>query len=586
MTSTLLRISLFVVASSLSLRAFAGDVASIPIGPNSLGACPGAAITPTQVVTGQFPAALMGAYVMLPIEVPGGTTQVRVKYCWEGGGNTVDLGIWQARDGETPWGVAQFRGWGGSSHPDVAISAQGFSSEQEYLVAPKGYVPGRTTRGFVPGPIPAGTWAAELGVGAVAATDADQLADFRVEIELSNDPAFAAEPYLPAVYDETPADANPGWYAGDLHVHAEHSALGDATMTEVFDYAFAPLDEGAGLDFIALTDYVTTSAWDEIGRYQPAYPGKLVIRSAEIITYQGHAMNHGSVHYADHRAGPVYELAPNGDLTLLRATHPPAEMFAAIHDAGGITQLNHVTTCPSNSEYCRRTCRGCPWDYSAAETDFDRVDAIEVQSGSVFKYELFTAAAIAFWDMALATGHRIAAVGVSDSHMAGVAVEALDAPIGDATTVVYAASLSEPGILDGIRAGHTYVKLFGNDGPDLRLDVVGDQGGSGIMGDAIPDTSATLDATVFGIAPGEPTHLLRLYRDGVLEDEVSVDAPGDTHAFRAEVPGRYRIQLERSRPPSPDLIVALTSSVTVPESGGLLSMFVAACALAWMRLRT
>jgi hypothetical protein len=64
--STLLRVSLLLLASSLSLRAFAGDVASIPIGPNGLGACPGAAITPGQVVTGQFPAALMGAYVMLP----------------------------------------------------------------------------------------------------------------------------------------------------------------------------------------------------------------------------------------------------------------------------------------------------------------------------------------------------------------------------------------------------------------------------------------------------------------------------------------------------------------------------------------
>jgi len=71
-------------------------------------------------------------------------------------GNTVDLGLWQAREGQTPWGTAQFRGWGGSSHPDVAVSSQGFSTEAEYLANPKGYVPGRTTRGFLPGPLPAG----------------------------------------------------------------------------------------------------------------------------------------------------------------------------------------------------------------------------------------------------------------------------------------------------------------------------------------------------------------------------------------------------------------------------------------------
>ena len=57
-----------------------------------------------------------------------------------------------------------------------------------------------------------------------------------------------------------------GWYVGDLHLHAEHSNLGAATMRQTFDYAFRRRPAGAGLDFMALTDYVTTSAWGEIGR--------------------------------------------------------------------------------------------------------------------------------------------------------------------------------------------------------------------------------------------------------------------------------------------------------------------------------
>src|SRR5690606_37750080 len=245
-------------------------------------------------------------------------------------GNTVDLGIWQAREGDAPWAEPQFRGWGGSSHPDVAISVQGFSSEADYLAAPRGYVPGRTTRGFLPGPIPPGTWAAELGVAYVA-PDGDGHADFRVEIELSDDPAFAAEPYEPAPYDETPANPSPGWYIGDLHVHAEHSNLGAATMTETFDYAFGSREDGkAGLDFIALTDYVTPSAWGEIGRYQASYPGNLIIRSAEIITYLGHTNQHRALRYVDPRiGGPVYELDPeSGALALLREPRMPAEAFA------------------------------------------------------------------------------------------------------------------------------------------------------------------------------------------------------------------------------------------------------------------
>mgnify|MGYP000200463728 CR=1 FL=1 len=96
---------------------------------------------------------------------------------WIGGGDFVRLAA------EGTWAEPQFRGWGGSSHPDVAVSPQGFSTEEQYLEAPRGYVPGRTTRGFLPGPIPPGTWAAELGVAFVGPAD-DAQADFRVEIEL------------------------------------------------------------------------------------------------------------------------------------------------------------------------------------------------------------------------------------------------------------------------------------------------------------------------------------------------------------------------------------------------------------------
>ena len=56
-------------------------------------------------------------------------------------------------------------------------------------------------------------------------------------------------------------------------MHAEHSAYGNATMTSTFDYAFSPVAQGGGgLDFITLSDYVSGSAWGEIGRYQPRYP--------------------------------------------------------------------------------------------------------------------------------------------------------------------------------------------------------------------------------------------------------------------------------------------------------------------------
>ena len=117
----------------------------------------------------------------------------------------------------------------------MTLSAEGFSSEADYLAKPRIEVPGKTTRGFLPGPIRPGRWAAELGVAAVipqADGDADGKVGWRVEIEFANDPAFADEPYKPAPYDSRPVAARPGWYSGDFHVHAEHSAYGNATMIE------------------------------------------------------------------------------------------------------------------------------------------------------------------------------------------------------------------------------------------------------------------------------------------------------------------------------------------------------------------
>ena len=572
-----------VLATSMSAAApSARGHDDAPATPQALvdGTCEGGdPITPTQVITGSFPHALQGSYVMVPFEVPPGTTSVRVKYCWDrpegatpgGSGHTIDLGLWHARRPGGGWYEAQFRGWGGSSHPDVTITRQGFSSEEEYLADPKGHVPGRTTRGFLPGPIPSGEWAAELGVAAVVPADegdADGSVAWRLEIELSGDPAYAAEPYRPAAYDRRPARRGPGWYAGDMHVHAEHSALGDATMSEVFDYAFRPLaDGGAGLDFITLSDYVTPSGWGEIGRYQDLHPDNLVIRSSEIITYTGHTNNHASVHYVDHRTGPVLEWLGDGRVAPLRDARPASVLFREVQQHRGWTQINHPTIFPSSDPTLRRFCRGCPWDFTDAQTNYALVDAIEIQTGPAAFGNApnpFTPTAIAFWERALDAGHRIAAVGSSDSHKAGRTESSTQSPIGQATTVVYARDLSERAIRDGVKAGHTYVKLLGNDGPDLRFEARNAGGARGIMGDTLFGSSAALTARVFNV-PGNlaESHTLQLLRDGQVVEEVAVTGTDQTFRFDATSPARYRLQLMRGA-----VIVALTSPIWLERGTG------------------
>jgi hypothetical protein len=532
--------------------------------------CPGDPIESTRVITGEFGSDLQGSYVMVPFDVPAGTTAVRVKYCYDRPesptgaqiNHTLDLGLYEPRVRPGgPWGEAEFRGWGGSSHPDVTVSPQGFSTQAQYEKEPKGHVPGRTTRGFVPGPIPAGAWAAELGVAAVVTReqgDADGRVAWRLEIELSSDPAHADEPYRPASYDPAPARQQAGWYTGDLHVHAEHSSLGDATMTEVFGYAFGPLSQGgAGLDFIMLSDYVTTSHWGEVGRHQGSHPGKLIARSAEVITYRGHANNHLSLRWADHRTGPVYERRSDGRLVRLRGPRPASEIFDTVHAAGGFTQINHPTIFPSDVPLFAILCRGCPWDYGETETRYEKVDAIEVATGPAGLKappepgpNPFTVTAIEFWEDALDAGHHIAAVGVSDSHNAGRAPNPVtQAPIGQATTAVFADELSEKGIQRGVEWGHTYVKIRGNDAPDLRLEarVPGTSRPTAIMGDTVDAGRVELTARVLGAAPGsgpDPYELI-VYRDRTPIATVPVTGDDFTYSFTAIEHARYRLQIQR-----------------------------------------
>jgi hypothetical protein len=479
---------------------------------------------------------------------------VRVKYCHDQPESptaaqlkhTLDLGLY---DGSlTPsggfWGEISFRGWGGSSHPDVTVTPQGFSSEQQYEAAPKGHVPGRTTRGYLPGPIPAGQWAAELGVAAVvsqAEGDLDGKVAWRVEVELKDDPAFATQPYEPAPYDKRPAKSGPGWYQGDLHVHAEHSALGDATMTEVFGYAFGT----AGLDFVTLSDYVTPSAWGEVGHHQGRHPGKLIARSAEVITYRGHFMNHASERYLDYRTGPVYVRQPDGSLDRRLEGTPPSERFRAIRARGGWNQVNHPTIFPSETPGFANLCRGCPWDYSDDETQWDRVDSYEVHTGPPGALGLgpnpFTATAITEWDSLRARGFPVTAVAVSDSHDAGEPDGPTESPIGTGRTVVYADELSEEGVRRAVQSGHAYVKLFGAASPDLRLEARAPDGTAAIMGDALPAESAQFEARVIG-ADGNAQ--LIVMRDGQPIESVPVASADFTHRFSASRPGDYRLQVQ------------------------------------------
>ena len=532
--------------------------------------CPGTDLgEPGQAFTGSFGTDVQGSYVMVPFEVASGVTKVQVKLCHDQPGaptssqikHTLDLGLYDAVRDDGSWDEEEFRGWGGSSRPHAWVSPEG------------------STVGYLPGAMPEGTWAAEIGVAAVVPQtqgDDDGAVAWRLEVYTSSDPTDADEPWLPTPYDEAPASTEPGWYSGDFHVHAEHSNPNDASMRETFDYAF----KEAGLDFITLSDYVTSRHWDEIGRFQADYPGKLVVRSSEVITYRGHTNNHASVTYVDHRTGPVLLRKADGTLQQIRAARPASEVFDAVHAGGGWTQVNHPTIFPSEVPGFSNMCRGCPWDYSDAETDWSKVDAFEVQTGPAGTpepkgHELgpspFTPLAVKEWDDLRNRGYRITAVGSSDSHHAGETPGGVtQSPIGEATTVVYAPELSERGIQQGIEAGHAYVKFFSPAGPDLRLEATSlDPGSSAtaIMGDALTAGRARIVATANNIPLNEEPRVLLILKDGV--PMLSLPSAGGViqHTFEVTEPGNYRLQLMRG-----SAVEALTNPITleIPAPGGRL----------------
>jgi hypothetical protein len=522
--------------------------------------CPGGAITPDLVYAGDFSAELEGSFVMLPFDLPAGQTGVRVKYCHDQPElptsarlrHTLDIGVYQARSGAGElWSHGEFRGWSGSGTHDVTVSPNGFSASMDDQDVT------RTDRGYLPGPVGAGEWAVELGLASIVGReggDADGTVSWRVEIDWTDDPAYASDLYAAAPYESAPASTTARWYAGDLHVHAEHSRDARASMTATFDYAFAPASAGgAGLDFVALSEHNTTSAWGEIGRHQPRYPGKLIMRSGEVTTYRGHANHHAGASWADYRTGAVYDRGADGSLRLLRQAQPASLFLSQIQAAGGFTQVNHPTIFPSQVPGFQEACRGCSWDYSDAETDYSLVDSIEVQTGPAGLEQEprpgpnpFTPLAIDFWEDKLDKRYKIAAVGGSDSHDAGNRSSVTEAPIGEPTTVVFADELSEAGIKRAVEARHSYVKMFGIDSPELRFEARAPRSKTpAIMGDVVSSKNASFLARVIGGEPGaEPLELV-VFKDREPIHVVPVTGSDFKFRFGSQGPGRYRIQVQR-----------------------------------------
>src|SRR6516162_10227823 len=139
----------------------------------------------------------------LPVEVPAGTSGLRVELDYDRATGTVlDLGC---------FGPGGFRGWSGSSRESFVIAGDA------------------ATPGYLPGELEAGTWQVMIGVHRVPPGGVG----YRLTATLGSTPGPApgsslAPPAPPAPRDRPPRRALPAgagrrWLAGDLHTHTVHS---------------------------------------------------------------------------------------------------------------------------------------------------------------------------------------------------------------------------------------------------------------------------------------------------------------------------------------------------------------------------
>lgn len=517
-------------------------------------------VTPGDAIvkTGTFGPELNGKFVQIPVDVPAGTTGLRIRYCYDTDlSTTLDLGVYEPNTADPGnFTAAQSRGWSGSALKIVGIGENGFSSASDYEVSRKAYIPGRTTRAYKPGPIPAGQWAIELGAGYI--DPANTGVDWTIEVTPSSAPEWADDEFEPTPYAPNTASASAGWYTGDLHVHGEQEP-GNALIGDSLDLAFDDPPTGTGLDFITLVDHNNISR-GQLGAYQGEHPDKVVIPGTEMTTYDGHFNAQGNSPLVDFRLGEIKKFVDAdaddnldaGELQNVRGVEDPSSRFSSIQAGGGWAQINHPTifkTAPS-------LCRGCFWNYNDARTDFSKVNAIELQTGPAAVpagspnpgANPFTPLAVEYYEHALSTGAHIAAVGSSDDHRAGEATGPFDSSVGHGATVVHADQLSQAAIIAAVKAGHTYVKPFGPDAPDVELTATGG-GVTAIPGDSATAESLAITVKVTGAASGvrPGPFTLSILKNGVEVDSAPVSGAEFTRTYTAGESGRYSFRLTRAQ---------------------------------------
>lgn len=393
------------------------------------------------------------SYVKVPFAVPSGTERVTITfdYTAKDQHTALDLGLLDP---------TVLRCWSGGNKSMLTVGLMD------------------ATPSCLPGAVPPGKWNVLIGVPNIRANVESH---YTIHVYLSTSGAVAK---LPAILHE-PLRAGPAWFRGDLHMHTAHSdgQCPSQTGKMVPCPVFFTIDAAArrGLDFIAITDHNASSQYDVMRELQPYFDKLLLIPGREITTFQGHINFLGSTDFVDFRLDG--KTVPDVNALLRSADR-----------VGAITSINHPDS-PTGE-----ICMGCGWT-PASPVDMHLLTGVEaVNSGD----EQHGISELPFWNKELNSGCRLTGIGGSDNHRPMIPLDRIGS-IGSPTTVVYAAELSVPAILDGIRAGHVFVDVAGTH--DRLLEVTAQAGSqtahAGDMLNAAPGASVDFEAHIAGASSGK-----------------------------------------------------------------------------------
>lgn len=298
------------------------------------------------------------------------------------------------------------------------------------------------------------------------------------------------------------------WLAGDLHIHTtySHDSYGgppddNTGPDEVYTLGHSVTSQfsialSRGLDYLAITDHMDVRSQSDPG-WQFARDNGLVPIPGYENSLDGHAQMLG--------ATQVYD-----DSSDEQGVQAVADRLRA---DGGVFQINHP------AEGATETAE-LDWKLEHKVVP----DTVEVWNISRLYQPPFPSAsnndrAVRFWEGFLDAGEHVGITGGADSHyLATTPVQGAGQP----TTWVLAKDRTQAAILDGLRAGRTFISHQPPNlgGPQLFLEADADGDGTfeAVVGDTVPSGS-TFRARVVG-APGT---ILQAFTNG--GEQAGSDAP-------------------------------------------------------------